>query len=39
MKTVIVIGNGFDIDLGWRTSYKDFYDSKKNKWEMFNINK
>lgn len=25
MNTVIVIGNGFDIDLGWHTSYKDFF--------------
>ncbi len=25
MKTVIVIGNGFDLDLGWNTSYKDFF--------------
>ena len=35
MKTVVVIGNGFDIDLGWRTSYKDFYDSKKDEWNKF----
>ena len=35
MKTIIVIGNGFDIDLGWRTSYKDFYDSKKDEWNKF----
>lgn len=34
MSTVIVIGNGFDIDLGWRTSYRDFYESKKG-WEHF----
>ena len=34
MNTVIVIGNGFDIDLGWNTSYKDFYDSK-NGWDTF----
>lgn len=25
MNTVIVIGNGFDIDLGWDTSYRSFY--------------
>lgn len=24
---VFVIGNGFDIDLGWKTSYKDFFNS------------
>lgn len=34
MRTVIVIGNGFDIDLGWRTSYKDFCDSMKHKWKI-----
>lgn len=33
MKHIYVIGNGFDIDLGWRTSYKDFYDSKIKGWE------
>ena len=32
MRTVIVIGNGFDIDLGWHTSYKDFCQSMKSKW-------
>lgn len=35
MKTVVVIGNGFDIDLGWRTSYKDFCVSQKKHWDMF----
>lgn len=35
MKTVIVIGNGFDIDLGWKTSYKDFFKSKLKKWNCF----
>ncbi len=35
MKTVVVIGNGFDIDLGWRTSYKDFCVSLKKHWDMF----
>ena len=38
MNTVIVIGNGFDIDLGWRTSYKDFYVNIKNKWSIFETN-
>ena len=33
MKHIYVIGNGFDIDLGWHTSYKDFYDNHKG-WEM-----
>lgn len=32
MKHIYVIGNGFDIDLGWRTSYKDFYDTKLEGW-------
>lgn len=25
MNTVIALGNGFDIDLGWKTSYEEFY--------------
>lgn len=25
MKKVIVLGNGFDLDLGWNTSYKEFF--------------
>ena len=33
MKHIYVIGNGFDIDLGWHTSYKDFFDSHKG-WEI-----
>ena len=24
-KTTIIIGNGFDIDLGWKTSYRDIF--------------
>jgi hypothetical protein len=32
MGTVIVIGNGFDIDLGWHTSYKDFFKEKEDGW-------
>lgn len=28
-KTLIVIGNGFDLDLGWKTSYADFYRAKQ----------
>lgn len=34
MKHIYVIGNGFDIDLGWRTSYKDFYDTKLSGWRV-----
>lgn len=26
-KKVFIIGNGFDLDLGWKTRYKDFVDS------------
>lgn len=29
IETVIVLGNGFDLDLGWNTSYKSFYDKHK----------
>ena len=25
---VLILGNGFDLDLGFRTSYKDFYESQ-----------
>lgn len=28
MSTVLIIGNGFDLDLGLRTSYRNFYDSE-----------
>ncbi|MBP5517465.1 MAG: hypothetical protein J6X91_02220 [Bacteroidales bacterium] len=27
-KIVLVIGNGFDLDLGLKTSYKDFWESE-----------
>ncbi len=30
---VIVLGNGFDLDLGWDTSYKSFYE-KHDGWKM-----
>ncbi len=33
MNIVIVLGNGFDLDLGWDTSYKSFYDKHKG-WGM-----
>ena len=26
-KKVFIIGNGFDLDLGWKTSYRDFVSS------------
>lgn len=27
-KIIFVLGNGFDMDLGLKTSYKDFWESK-----------
>lgn len=33
---VFIIGNGFDLDLGWRTSYKDFAYSKY--WNFIKYN-
>lgn len=38
MRTVIVIGNGFDIDLGWHTSYKDFFKDKEVGWRTLRTN-
>jgi hypothetical protein len=34
IETVIVLGNGFDLDLGWDTSYKSFYE-KHDGWKSF----
>ena len=28
MKKILILGNGFDLDLGRKTSYKDFYESE-----------
>lgn len=36
-ETVIVIGNGFDLDLGWDTSYKSFYE-KHDGWRTLRTN-
>lgn len=36
MKTLVILGNGFDLDLGWKTSYKDFYVNKKQKFRSYN---
>ena len=36
-ETVIVLGNGFDLDLGWDTSYKSFYE-KHDGWRAFRTN-
>ncbi len=38
MGTVIVICNGFDIDLGWHTSYKDFFKEKEDGWRTLRTN-
>lgn len=27
--TIVILGNGFDLDLNWKTSYKDFLTSDK----------
>ncbi len=27
--TLIILGNGFDLDLGWKTSYNNFFQAKK----------
>lgn len=35
-KTLVILGNGFDLDLGWKTSYNDFYLSKKQRFNEFN---
>ena len=34
--TLIVLGNGFDLDLGWKTSYADFYQAKKHIFQRYN---
>lgn len=35
-KTLIILGNGFDLDLGWKTSYSDWYRTKNNKLNSLN---
>ena len=35
-KTLVILGNGFDLDLGWKTSYNDFYLSKKQRFNEIN---
>ena len=32
MSKVFIIGNGFDLDLGWKTRYSDFASSDCWKW-------
>ncbi len=31
-RTIIILGNGFDLDIGWKSSYNDFY---RAKWLRF----
>lgn len=33
-KTLIILGNGFDLDLGWKTSYNHFYQANKQHFFM-----
>ncbi|MBR7022655.1 MAG: hypothetical protein IKI09_04185 [Bacteroidales bacterium] len=28
-RTLLILGNGFDLDLGWKTTYADFYRTKR----------
>ncbi len=35
-KTLIILGNGFDLDLGWKTSYNNFYLAEHRSFERFN---
>lgn len=35
-ETLIILGNGFDLDLGWKTSYAEFYQAKKARFAEFN---
>lgn len=37
--TTLVLGNGFDLDLGWKTSYKEFFYHQISHYERFNKNK
>lgn len=34
--TGIILGNGFDLDLGWKTSYNDFFQAKKQDFYKLN---
>lgn len=35
MQTLIILGNGFDLDLGWKTSYKDFFQAKQDSFYRY----
>lgn len=34
--TLVILGNGFDLDLGWETSYSDFYKFAKQGFHLIN---
>ena len=34
-KIALILGNGFDLDLGLKTRYADFADSKNEEWQYF----
>ena len=36
MQTLIILGNGFDLDLGWKTSYKDFFQAEQDSFYQYN---
>lgn len=36
MQTLIILGNGFDLDLGWKTSYKDFFQVMRDSFYQYN---
>lgn len=36
--TIIILGNGFDIDLGWKTSYRDIFTHPMLKKALFKCN-
>lgn len=36
---LLILGNGFDLDLGWKTSYKDFYLAKRHRFAEWPKNK
>jgi hypothetical protein len=35
MRTLIVMGNGFDLDLGWKTSFGDFFQAKRDSFLQY----
>lgn len=37
-KVLVIFGNGFDLDLGWKTSFKDFYEAMRKNFEFYNGN-